>query len=254
MFDLTGRISLVVGGTRNIGLHTALALAKAGSAVAVVGRDPGQLETASAALKAADCEHHAMLADSRDPAAIRAAVEETEAALGPIDILVNNAAIRPTSSWRDITPEDFDDVFAVNLRAPFLYAQAVLGGMIERGHGRIISMSGIDAFWGKVGRVHVTSTKGAIIGMTRALAHEGGPNVTVNAVVPGTIDTERHTPEWYPHLEEMYAKRLERTVAGRLGKPEEVAAAVVYLASDEAAYVTGQSLLVTGGAFPLVKC
>jgi len=171
-----------------------------------------------------------------------------------VDILVNNAAIRPLSKISEITLEEWDLVLATNLRAPFFLSQAVLPAMIRRKWGRIINIGGLDAYWGKPRRAHNVSAKLGLTGLTRALANEVARfGVTVNIVVPGTTDTVRPHPEWYPELEKLYNERRERIPMGRIGLPQEVANACLFLASDLATYTTAQEFFVSGGAYPLVR-
>jgi len=181
-------------------------------------------------------------------------VAEVEATLGGVDILVNNAAIRPNQKISEITVEDWDRVFATNLRAPFFLSQAVLSGMVKRRWGRIINIGGTDAYLSKPRRAHGVSAKLGIVGLSRALAVEVARfGVTVNTVVPGTIDTVRPHPEWYPGYETGFAERKERIPMVRLGAPQEVADACLFLASNLAGYTTATELFVNGGAFPLVR-
>lgn len=252
--DLTGQTALVTGGSRNIGLAIAEALLSAGASVAVTaGRDEAVLRESVKSLSAHG-QVRGYLFRAEDAAQTESLATAVEDDLGSIDLLVNSAAIRPHQPLSEITAADWDRVLNVNLRAPFLLSQRLGAGMAHRGHGRIINISGLDAYWGKAGRPHVVAGKAGIIGLTRALATEfAATGVTVNAVVPGTIDTNRHTPDWYPDLEAFYAARTSRIPMGRLGRPEEVAAVVLFLASHLSSYMTGQTLFATGGAFPLVK-
>jgi 3-oxoacyl-[acyl-carrier protein] reductase len=193
-------------------------------------------------------------ADMADVAGLRAAVRRIEQEFGGVDILINNAAVRPNSKITAITVEEWDRVLDTNLRGPFFLSQAVLPGMVRRNWGRIINVGGVDAYWGKTRRAHNVSAKLGLVGLTRTLANEVARHgVTVNIVIPGTTDTYRHTPEWYPELDRMYDERKERTPMARLGTPREVAEACVFLASGLASYTTAQEFFVTGGAFPLVR-
>ncbi len=253
--DLTGRVALVTGSGRNIGRAIALTMARAGAAVAIHGRTDRQRAEAvcqeAQSLGAPACVCMGDL--SAAPEAQRIAAEAQEQ-LGTVDILVNCAAVRPHRPFLEITPEEFGQVVETNLRGPFFLSQAVLPGMVERGWGRIINISGMDAYWGIPNRAHVVSTKAGLLGFTRALANEFGTSgVTVNAVLPGVIETQRDHQEWYPDVARRWQSRLDRIPMGRLGQPDEVAGVCLFLASDLASYMTGQALLVSGGGSPLVR-
>ena len=141
-----------------------------------------------------------------------------------------------------------------NLTGPYRTIKLCLGGMIERKWGRIINIGGTDAYWGKVRRAHGVSAKLGLVGLTRAMALEVARfGVTINVVIPGTIDTQRPHPEWYPELKTGYAERLERIPMARLGQPQQVANACLFLASELASFTTAQELFASGGAVPLVR-
>lgn len=246
--DLDGKVALVTGGARNIGAAIARALAGSGVAVALTyrGNADGAAQTVER-IKADGGRAMAYAVDVADVDALRTVVATAAADLGDISILVNNAAVRPAHRIGDMTPADFDAVMAVNLRAPLFAAQAVLPSMRTSGWGRIVNISGGTAYFGGVARAHVVASKLGIVGLSRALALETATwGVTVNSVVPGAIDTERDEGSTITH-------HIDRIPVGRLGQPEEIAAAVLYLCSPEAGYVTGQEIRVTGGHSPLSR-
>ncbi len=247
---LDGKIALVTGGGRNLGRAMALALARAGASVAVsAARSRDEVEAVAAEIAAAGARAMAVTADLADPAAARDMVAEVRRRLGPVSVLVNNAAVRPYRDFLEITPEEWEWVTRVNQGGPFFCAQAALPDMLEARWGRIINVSGADAYWGSTHRPHVTATKGALIGFTRALALEYAPaGITVNAIVPGIMDTSRK-PEWYPDWEARLKARLATVPMGRQGASDELSGLCVFLASDASSYVTGQAIHVNGGAY-----
>jgi NAD(P)-dependent dehydrogenase (short-subunit alcohol dehydrogenase family) len=193
------------------------------------------------------------LADLADPAAVEAMVAQGLRQLGAIDLLVCNAAIRPHTSLSDTSIEDWHRVLAVDLHSAFYLARAVVPGMKERRRGSIIALGGSASLTGRPDATAVTTAKTGLLGLVRALAAELGPfGIRANMVVPGSIDTERRYPEWYPELERNAPgspERLREIPLGRRGRPEEVADACVFLASDASAFVTGETLRVMGGRF-----
>ena len=251
---VAGRVAVVTGGNRNIGRCIALTLAQAGAnPVILFGHDEKAAQETCDEISRYGARSAMYQVDLADVERLRSIVREIERTVGVVDILVNNAATRPARTIREITVEEWDRVIAINLRAPFFLSQAVLPGMVRKGWGRIINIGGTDAYWGKNRRAHSVSTKLGIVGLTRALAVEVARfGVTVNTIVPGTIDTVRPRPEWYPGLESGFAERRERIPMARLGKPQEVANACLFLASELASYTTGQELFVAGGV-PLVR-
>ena len=231
---------LVNGGSRGIGAEVVRLFSERGYRVAFTYK--------SAKDAAAALSHKtgalAISADSAVEAEVTAAVRETERQLGGIDILVNSAAISSFSLFTELTAEEWERIFAVNVNGPFYYTRAVLPGMIARKWGRIINIS---SMWGTAGascEVHYSATKAALDGMTRALAREVGPSgITVNAVAPGVIDTEMNAA-----LTEEDRKRLcEETPLCRIGTVREVAETVCFLAGEGAAFITGQIVGVNGG-------
>ncbi len=255
-FHLEGRVAVVTGGAKNIGRSIALALARDARAIPVIlyGSDTDAASKMVSELEELGISGGAYQVDIKDVAAVREVIVQVERDFGRIDILVNNAAVRPSQKISEITLEDWDAVIATNLRAPFFLSQAVLPGMVKRGWGRIINIGGLDAYWGKPRRAHNVSAKLGLAGLSRAMANEVARfGVTVNVVVPGTTDTYRHSPEWYPEIDRFYEERKQRIPMGRLGRAEEVSQACLFLASEQASYTTGQELFVSGGAFPMVR-
>lgn len=252
--DLSGRTALVTGAGRNIGRAIALRLAGAGAEVACCWRqDAAAAEAVAAQIRAAGGRADSVPLDLADVDSIRRAADTVLARAGRLDILVNNAAVRPRRKVGDVTVHEWDLVHRVNLRGPFFLDQAVIPAMREHGFGRIIHVGGLDAYWGKAQRPHVVASKLGLVGLSRALANETARwGITVNTLVPGTIDTDRPRPDWYPDMAEYYRQRRDRIPVGELGTPDDLSACCVFLASPHARYVTGQELLVTGGAYPLV--
>jgi NAD(P)-dependent dehydrogenase (short-subunit alcohol dehydrogenase family) len=254
-YGLTGKIALVTGGSRNIGRSIALTLAAAGATPIVLFREDERAARAVCdAISNTGGRAGMYRAELTDVPGLRRVVQEIERDFGAVDILVNNAAIRPRTKISAITVEEWDRVFASNLRAPFFLSQAVLPGMIRNKWGRIVNVGGVDAYWGKPLRAHNVSAKLGLVGLTRALANEVARfGVTVNAVIPGNVDTVRPHPEWYPDLGKIQAERRERIPMARIGAVQEVANACLFLASDLSAYTTAQEFFVSGGAYPLVR-
>lgn len=244
---LKGRVALVTGASRNIGRAIALAFADAGASVAIVARS-GR-EAAEAVAREVEVKGVAaavLLGDVGQEQDATRLVAETVAKLGRLDILVNNAAIRREAPAASLAFSDWRDVMGVTLDGAFLMSRAAIPHMKAGGQGAIVNIGGLTAYTGAINRVHVVAAKAGLDGLTKALAHElGAEGVTVNLVSPGMIDTDRqHTMAGDPAHH-----KTTRTLVGRRGTPEEVAAAVLYLASAQARFTTGQTLHVNGGAF-----
>ncbi|MBL6076435.1 3-oxoacyl-[acyl-carrier-protein] reductase [Belnapia sp. T18] len=242
MFDLTGRTALVTGATGGIGAATARALHAQGAKLALTGRRAAELEALAAELGGEGVL--VAPADLADPAAPAALVEQVEARLGSLDILVNNAGFTRDMLALRMGDADWAAVLEVDLTAPFRLARAALRGMMKRRHGRLVSIASIVGVTGNAGQANYAAAKAGLIGMSKSLAQEVATRgVTVNVVAPGFVKTAM--TDALP--EAARTKLLERIPAGRMGTPEDIGAAVVYLASAEAAWVTGQTLHVNGG-------
>ena len=241
MFSLQGRRALVTGASGGIGGAIARALHGRGATVAVSGTRREALDALAAALGERIHVLPCNLADRDD---VESLVPRGEEALGQIDILINNAGITRDNIFVRLKDEDWDQVIAVDLTAAFRLARAAVRGMMRRRYGRIIGITSVVGVTGNAGQGNYAAAKAGMIGMTKALAHEvAARNVTVNCVAPGFIETAMTGAL----TEKQRAAILGAVPAGRLGTGDEVAAAVVFLASQEAAYVTGQTLHVNGG-------
>jgi len=239
--DLTGRTAFVTGSTRGIGLAVARALHGAGARVAIVGRDASRaqivaLEIGEGAVGVA--------CDVADAGQVEAAIAAAEAALGPIDILVNNAGLTRDNILLRLSEEDWDAVLDANLKGAFFTTRAVIKGMMKRRAGRIINISSVVGLTGNKGQANYAASKAGLIGLTKSVAKEyASRGVLANCVAPGFIETDMTAA--LPS--EARTALLEQIALGRLGRPEDIAAAVLFLASDLAAYITGQVLVVDGG-------
>ncbi|EJL34402.1 SDR family NAD(P)-dependent oxidoreductase [Novosphingobium sp. AP12] len=246
------RIALVTGGGAGIGEATCLRLARAGHAVGVLGRRRENTEAVARAIIAAGGQAIPVLADVADRAQVEAAVEEVRAGLGPITILVNNAGIEEFAPFLQIDDASWDRVMAANLKGLFQVTQAVLPDMVDAGWGRIVNLTALGSQIGAANMVHYTASKGGVTAMTRSLAVElGSKGITVNEISPGFI----LTPMARRAIEgDLFPVPYEEIVATypipRVGRPEEAAAAIAYFASEDAGYVTGQTLGVNGGCCP----
>jgi 3-oxoacyl-[acyl-carrier protein] reductase len=241
MFDLSGKTALVTGASGGIGGAIARSLHGRGAVVGVSGTRRDALDALAADLAT---RTHVLPCNLADAADVESLVPRAEEAMGQVDILVNNAGITRDNIFFRLRDEDWDQVIAIDLTAGFRLARAAVRGMMRRRHGRIIGITSVVGVTGNAGQGNYAAAKAGMIGMTKALAHEvASRKVTVNCVAPGFVETAMTQA-----LTEKQREQILNTVpAKRLGTVAEIAAAVVFLASDEAAYVTGHTLHVNGG-------
>jgi 3-oxoacyl-[acyl-carrier protein] reductase len=241
MFDLTGKSVLVTGASGGIGGAIARALHAQGATVGLSGTRVDPLEKLKAEFGS---RAHVLPCDLGDPAAIEALLKAAEAALGGIDILINNAGLTRDNLALRMKDEDWQKVLDVNLTAGFRLARGAMRGMMKKRWGRIIGITSVVGVTGNPGQANYAAAKAGMIGMSKSLAQEvASRGITVNCVAPGFIETQMTGAL----NEEQKARIMTAIPAGRLGQSAEIAAAVVYLASPEAAYVTGQTIHVNGG-------
>jgi 3-oxoacyl-[acyl-carrier protein] reductase len=244
--SVAGKTAIVTGAATGIGRATAQLLAARGARVVAAGLQPKELEATVEEIVAGGGEAVAVAADVSDPAAIATVAERARAAFGGTDVLVNNAAIYPIGPWHEADAAQWDAVFATNVRGYFLMAQAVRPQMLERGGGAIVNLASVTFYWGEAGLVSYVASKGAVIGFTRALAREAGPEgIRVNAVAPGAFPTA--ATAIHADQDALWRGVLEAQSIKRRGEVEDVARAIAFFAGDDSRFVTGQTLLVDGG-------
>jgi 3-oxoacyl-[acyl-carrier protein] reductase len=239
--DLTGKTAFVTGSTRGIGLAIAQTLHQAGAKVAIVGRERGKAEAVATQVGKGAA---GFACDVANGSQVEAAIAAAEQALGPIDILVNNAGLTRDNLILRMSEEEWDAVLAANLKGSYLTIKAVTKGMMKRRSGRIINITSVVGITGNKGQANYAASKAGLIGLTKSVAKEyASRNILVNAVAPGFIETDMTSG--LPA--EAKAAMLGGVSLGRPGRPEDIAGAVLFLASDLAGYITGQVLAVDGG-------
>ena len=244
MFSLKDKVDLVTGASQGIGRATSLALAEAGAKVAVAARNAEKLASLASEIEAAGGVALAVPMDVADAGQVKAGFQQALGKFGRLDILVNNAAITRDTLALRMKLEDWDAVLRTNLTGAYLCVQQALGAMLRQRSGRIINLSSVVAETGNAGQANYVASKAGLIGLTRAIAVEvASRSITVNAVAPGFIET----PMTDPLSQELKDKMKSMIPLGRFGLDREIATAIVFLASDEAAYITGQVLEVNGG-------
>jgi 3-oxoacyl-[acyl-carrier protein] reductase len=249
---LEGKTALITGASRNIGRTIALAFAAEGADLVLNTRvNAAELDAVAAECRKAGVRVVTALADIADAGAVDGMVTRALAEVGRIDVLVCNAAIRPHKPITETSLEDWHRVMAVDLHSAFYLARAVVPGMKARARGSIIALGGQSAITGRPNTAAVTAAKSGLLGLVRALAAELGPfGIRANMVVPGFIDTERRYAEWYPEFKQTPPgdpAQLKDIPLRRLGRPDDIADACVFLASDASSYVTGDTIRVMGG-------
>ena len=246
MGKLDGKVALITGSGRNIGRATALKLAGEGAHVIVNARaNQAEADAVAHEVRERGVKALAVLADVADKEHVDTMVRRAMSAFGRIDILINNAAIRPHKPFTEVTVQDWERVRGVVLDGALYCTQAVIGSMVENNYGRILFFTGDGAFTGGSGRVHVSAAKMGLVGMARALASEFAPhNIRANVVSPGSIDTRRDNPEWYQGR----VPGAAGIPLGRQGHVDEIAATCLFLVSEDSGFITGQTIHVNCGA------
>ncbi len=246
MFSLKDRVALVTGASQGIGRATAVALASTGAKVACAARNAEKLAEVAKQITAAGGEAVAVQMDVADGEQIKAGFKQAIEEFGKLDILVNNAAVTRDNLALRMKPDDWEAVLRTNLTGAHLCIQQALGVMMRARYGRIINVTSVVAQTGNQGQANYVAAKAGLIGLTRAIAMEyASRNITVNAVAPGFITTPMTDPLPQPVKDAM----LARVPLGRMGTDAEIAAAIVFLASEEAGYITGHVLNVNGGLY-----
>jgi 3-oxoacyl-[acyl-carrier protein] reductase len=244
--SVAGKTAIVTGAGTGIGRATAQLLAARGARVVAAGLQPERLGKTVAEITAAGGEAIGVDADVSDPEAIEMVAARAQEAFGGTDVLVNNAAVFPIGPWHEMNADQWDAVFATNVRGYFLMARAVRGQMLARGGGAIVSVASVTFFSGQALLLAYVASKGAVVGFTRALAREAGPDgIRVNAVAPGAFPTA--ATEIHADQDALWRDVLEAQSIKRRGAVDDIARAIAFFAGDDSGFVTGQTLLVDGG-------
>ncbi|MBW3634394.1 MAG: glucose 1-dehydrogenase [Chloroflexi bacterium] len=245
-FHLDGRVAIVTGGGGGLGSGICPALAAAGARVVVAGRTKEKLDRVAADVNAAGGQAIAVEVDIADGSSVAAMTERVLSELGGIDVLVNNAAVYHRKPWTEITEDDWDQVLDTNLKGYYLCARAAYPALKESGHGRVINVASITFFGGIPNLLDYVASKGGIVGFTRALAREVGPDgITVNTLSPGAFPTDAE--KIHPDLENYNREILAAQSIKRRGTPEDVGNLVTFLAGDASSFITGQLIQIDGG-------
>ena len=243
-FNLQGKVALITGGAHGIGFSIAEGMAKCGAAICFNCSSEASLEKGLAAYKAAGIDAHGYVADVSDEDAVNAMVAKIKAEVGPVDILVNNAGLTRDNLFIRMSDEDWQLVLDVNLSAGFKLAKAAVRGMMKRRFGRIIGIASVVGVTGNAGQANYSASKAGMIAMNKCLAQEvGSRGITVNSIAPGFI----RTPMTDVLPEDVKAALLAKIPEGKLGEAQDIANVVAFLASDEAQYITGQTININGG-------
>jgi NAD(P)-dependent dehydrogenase (short-subunit alcohol dehydrogenase family) len=246
MERLKDRVAIVTGAAQGIGKALALGLSREGAKLVIADIHQDNAIAVKDEICATGAMALAILTDVSDEMSVEAMVEQCVEEFGKIDILINNAGIFPVSSVEDMQEEEWDHVIGTNLVGAFLSSKAVVSKLIEQESGRIISISSGRAFQGAKNAAHYASSKAGIIGFSKALALELAPHrITVNVICPGITDTAQ--PRGHQSEEQIYAQ-AQKIPLGRIGQPEDLVGTAVFLASDAAAFITGQTIIVNGGS------
>ncbi|MDH5642953.1 MAG: 3-oxoacyl-[acyl-carrier-protein] reductase [Gemmatimonadota bacterium] len=241
MIDLSGKVAVVTGGSRGIGLACAERLVEVGAQVGLIARDKDRVEKAA---KSLGIEAFGVAADVSDAEQAQNAISQIEEKLGPVDILVNNAGLTRDGLLVRMSEADWDDVLNVNLKGAFHLTKAIARGMMKRRFGRIINITSVVGLMGNAGQANYAASKAGLIGFTKATARElASRNVLVNAIAPGYIETDMTDAL----SEDVKTALMGQIPLGRLGQGSDIANSVVFLSSDLAGYITGQVMVVDGG-------